>query len=478
MQHRSRKTVRKAARRRKRKAKQKQRKARLTNRQELQRAIGRFVIPDMFTDLKQHGNTRWIHTLLLRTSLFWMISERRNWRRRFREVVRVCVTEDNNDQSLTFEGFLKAVHREYVVMTERLIARLREVMLDEIPPELRQVSGRDVFAVDGTSLELPRTLANQKFFCADGVDVEDESGSECAWKQTPQMHLTTLWHVNSALPWEWRAAPGDTSERHDLRAMVGSLPEQALVVADAGFVGYDLWEAVLAEHVDFVVRVGSNVHLIEGLEPTGDRDDWVSFWPHEARRAGQPPQTLRLVKTKLGKTDAYLVTNVLDRENLSDLDVAALYRARWGVEVFYRGLKQTFGRRRLKGRTPASALAELHLSMLTLCTLHLLGLLASSEIQQASPSLPPLSTTGLLDAVRDALSCPDLHPPERESLCQQLRVAHLDDYLREGSKRSRRYPRQNQQGKCGSPVIRGPKREEQTKLATLIRKGLYQPIAI
>lgn len=431
----------------------------------------------MFTDIRQHGNTRWVYDLLLRTSLFWMISEQRNWRRRFEEVVRLWTKPGDDDRRLTFEGFLKAVRREYLVLKERMVSRLRQVMW-QIAPNLRQVAGRDVFAVDGTSLELPRTLANQNFFCGNDVDVANEDGSECTWKLAPQMHLTTLWHVRTGLPWQWEAAPGDTSERNDLRDMVGSLPENALVVGDAGFVGYDLWEAVLVEDVDLVIRVGSNVHLIVGLEPVEGRDDLVSFWPHEARRAGHSPRLLRLVKTKFGKTDVYLVTNVLDPKELSNADVVAIYQARWGVEVFYRGLKQTFGRRRLKGRTPESALAELHLSMLSLWMLHLLGLLESKERQAVKPSLPPLSTSGLLDAVRDAMSRPDEYPLVAESLSQRLQTAHRDNYQRKRPKKSRRYPRQNQQKKCGAPIIRPPKHEEQTKLNTMIRKGIYQAMAI
>ena len=116
--------------------------------------------------------------------------------------------------------------------------------------------------------------------------------------------------------------------------------------------------------------------------------------------------------------------------------------------------------------------------MLSLCMLHLMGLLESSEIKESSPSLPPLSTTRLLDAVRDALSQPELHPQEGQSLSDRLRVAHLDQYRRKGTKRSRRYPRQNQPKQCASPVIRAARPREQRKLETLIREGIYQPIAV
>lgn len=428
----------------------------------------------MFDDLKQHGNTAWKYNLLLRTSLLWMISERRNWRRRFAQVAAQWSLSADSGKALTFEGFLKAVRREYEIMTSRMTARLRQVMF-EIASELRQTAGRDVFAVDGTSLEMPRTRSNQEFFCGDDVDIDNENGSECGWKLTPQMQLTTLWHVGLGVPWSWCASPGNTDERNDLRAIVGELPPGAVLVADAGFVGYDLWQVVFDADVDLVVRVGATVHLIEGLEPVEGRKDLYSFWPQSARRAGHQPQLMRLVKTVLGKTEAYLLTNVHDVSVLSDDDVVAIYKARWGVEVFYRGLKQTFSRRRLLGRTPDSALAELNLSLLSLWMLHLLGTFESKQYQEQA-ELPSLSTIGLLDAFRDAMTMK--YYPDGESLKSVLANAQLDNYEREKDKQSRRYPRKNQQKKCAAPVIRPPVREEITKLESLAKQGKYNAVAV
>jgi hypothetical protein len=466
----------KTSRRRRRQAKKNQRqRATQTNRQLLKQALQRFVMPEMFADLRQHGHTRWLYDLLLRTSLMWAVSERRTWERRFEEVRRLWLEKLENCNDLTFRGFLKAVSREYEILAERLVARLRAVMF-ETAPQVRQVAGREVFAVDGTSLELPRTRANQEYFCGEGVDL-DKKGTD-RWKQTPQMHVTCLWHTRLGLPWDWRVAPGDTSERNDLREMAASLPKGALVVGDAGFVGYDLWEAVLGAGVDIVVRVGSNVHLIEDLESTGNRSDLVSYWPHDARHKDHPPRLVRLVKTELGDTEAYLVTNVLNPEDLSDADVVAIYKSRWGIELFYRGLKQTFARRRLLGRCPDSALAEVNLSLLSLWLVHLSGLEASPAIKAETPRVPSLSTIGLLDAFRDAIAHPNERPFADAALPSQLQAAHIDSYHRKLPKHSRCYPRKHQPDSCGSPVIRPAKHEERTKLESLIRNGLYQPLAV
>lgn len=62
---------------------------------------------------------------------------------------------------------------------------------------------------------------------------------------SPQLWLTLLWHVGSGLPWAWRTGPLGSSERQHLEAMLPELPANALLVADAGFVGYVVWQALL-----------------------------------------------------------------------------------------------------------------------------------------------------------------------------------------------------------------------------------------
>jgi len=53
------------------------------------------------------------------------------------------------------------------------------------------------------------------------------------------------------------------------------------------------------------------------------------------------------------------LTNVHDEASLSDSEVAALYRQRWTIEVMFRSLKQTLGKRAMRCETPALARYEL-----------------------------------------------------------------------------------------------------------------------
>ena len=420
----------------------------------------------MFTDLKQHGNTHWKPDILTRVALLWTLSERNTWRRRFKEVMQVFPLEVNGRQA-TFEGFRKALRARNDQLLPPLKRCLREAML-QFPATQRQTAGWDVFAVDGTRMELPRTLENQKHFCADYVDEPEADQTEGHNHHNPQMWLTTLWHVGLSAPWDWRTGPGNSSERDHLRQMIGGLPEGSLLVADAGFVGYDLWKQL--ENTPFLIRCGSSIHLINDLQETGDPTIYC-YWPIEARQAGKPPMRLRLIQVQIGKETVYLLTNVLDASRLSDEQARAIYLARWGIELFYRGLKQTLGCRRLLGRTPDSAQMELDWSLMGLWMIHLLAAQASSLSRTATESLPARSTARLLDAIRDVMHRASGYPDPGEDLASQLRNALLDGYQRKKSKKSRNYPRKNKHKRCGAPNIRAAKPVERRKLERLKLKG-------
>src|SRR5262249_31735911 len=187
---------------------------------------------------------------------------------------------------------------------------------------------------------------------------------------------TTLWHMGTGLPWDFRIGPGTDSERRHLEDMLASLPRQALVVADAGFTGYDLYRRLLAAGQNFLIRVGANVHLLRKLgyiEHEGA--DTVYLWPEKNRH--QPPVALRLIQRRQGKKKMYLVTNVRDPRALSPKSAGVLYEMRWGVEVFYRSLKQTLAKRQMLSRSPQAAQCEL---TWTMYGMWLLGLMSVSKI--------------------------------------------------------------------------------------------------
>lgn len=259
----------------------------------------------------------------------------------------------------SYSDFTKALVHVSPTLTEALKRRFRRQM-----PTIAGVSwrwGRWVaFAADGTRIEAPHTAAN-------------EAGLGCAGrdKTAPQVFLTLLWHLGTGLPWDDRVGPGTDSERTHLKQMVGDLPRHSLVVADAGFVGDDLCRRLLRWGHHFLLRVGGNITLLEGLGYCPEeRDGLVYLWP-EAHRRGRP-LVLRRIVLRQGTQEVHLLTDVLDPALLTDAEAAQLDAARWGEEVFFRSYKQTLQRRTLKSRTPETCLAE---TRWTVLGLWLLGLL-------------------------------------------------------------------------------------------------------
>jgi hypothetical protein len=264
------------------------------------------------------------------------------------------------------------------------------------------------------------------------------------------MWLTLLWHVGTGLPWAWRTGPSDSSERGHLEEMLAEMPENSLITADAGFVGYDFWKAILTAGHNFVIRVGANVHLIRELGYARQYDHTVYLWPDAAARKKQPPLVLRLIVINNGKHPVYLVTN-LTKSQLDDRQAGMIYGARWGIELFFRTFKQTFGCRKLRSRSADNAKLELDWSLLGLWCVCLLG---QRELTEVGEDPTWLSAAATIKAFQSTLREYRVRPESREDmLWTKLQAAVLDDYRRTRSKTARNYPRKKKRQAAGAPKI-------------------------
>jgi hypothetical protein len=120
--------------------------------------------------------------------------------------------------------------------------------------------------------------------------------------------------------------------------------------------------------------------------------------------------------------------------------------------LFYRHLKQTFQRRKLRSARAENARFEMEWSLTGLWAL---GLYALAQIRARGIPSQRLSIAGALRAFRRMLR-DYLHPVERGgSLRERLRDAVIDGYRRT-LKASRDYPRKKQERPPGPPRIVNP----------------------
>ena len=337
----------------------------------------------------------------------------------------------------TYQGLVKALLAS-AGLWEPLYEHLRQATCHQAGNRW-QIGGFAAFGVDGTKVSLPRCRANCRAF---GIAGRHGSG--------PQAYLTALLHLGSGLPWAWRIGPVGASERHHLRQMLGTLPAGALIVADAGFVGYAVLAAVLRSGRHVLIRAGANTHLIGdlGLKVTrGQARDRVYLWPERCwhKRYLRRPLLLRQIRLWQGRRQMVLLTDVLERSRLGSSTAQKIYRLRWGLEVRYRDLKGTLGKRKLYSRTPEKVRLELDLAMLGLW---LLGLLATRAGVRGRAWSVRLALRTAREAVADArtMSLQRLHAA--------MARARLDGYLRKRPKAARYWPHKKSYRRCGVPEIR------------------------
>jgi len=160
---------------------------------------------------------------------------------------------------------------------------------------------------------------------------------------------------------------------------------------------------------------------------------------------------LRLIVIHDGKQPVYLVTSVLTKGRLSDKQAIEIYRYRWGIELFFRTFKQTFGRTKLRSHSAENAQLELDWSLAALWSICLLG---QRELVRGGEAPAQLSAAAAIKAVQTTMRDYRVRPesPE-ETLSSMLAIAVLDGYKRSSSKTSRDYPRKKQRERISSPKI-------------------------
>lgn len=441
----------------------------------------------IFAGLGLHGNTSWSPSALVWLALCWAWSESRNVTDAFDEATRQCKQLGVAALS-TYQGFLNAL----VTWTNPILSLMWPVLhqrMRQIGGSFYEVGGWVPIAFDGSRSSAPRTRSNEKTLCAANYGTGQtakyrkkktknmrrrKNEKNKPQPQVPQVWITLLWHMGMRLPWTWRLGPSNSSERAHVMQMLddGDFPENTLFCGDAGFVGYPLWSHILDHGHHFLVRVGANVHLLsESANYKIGNDGRVLCWPQDAIQAGAPPLRLRLVKITIGKAKMWMLTSVAAPSKLPKKQIVRLYKMRWGIEVEFRGLKQTLGRAKLRCRNDRRVLAELNWSILAMAVAELFALKEQlapprSKTKADDPPADPQkrSLANTMRALRRCLNEPTQTPEPGHDLRSRLRLAVTDSYHRKRSKKARYRPPNPDKKPLGDPNLRELNQQEREQL--------------
>ncbi len=256
--------------------------------------------------------------------------------------------------STNTSGYCQARQRLPLEMVSALACYTGELMNKEIPSDWRW-HGKRVHLIDGTTVGLPDTAANQAVYPQPSGQAPGIGFPMC--RLMGVICLSSGAILNASLSSIKGKGSGEQSL---LRGMLDTFTAGDLVLGDAFFGSYFLLASLLDKGVDAVFeqlgarkrvtdfrqgkRLGPKDHLIELSKPQ-QKPGWMT---QEAYDSVPDTLTIRELKIK-GKV---LITTLLSDGEFPRHELAAFYKKRWHVEVDLRDIKTTLGMETLSCKTP------------------------------------------------------------------------------------------------------------------------------
>lgn len=257
-------------------------------------------------------------------------------------------------------GYCRARQRLPTEMVSALTRYVGQLTADQAPSQWHW-RGRRVRLIDGTTVTMPDTPANQQAYPQ--LDGQQVGLGFPICRIVGVICLASGAVLNAAMG-PFKGKGGD--ERALLRSLMSSFESGDLILGDALFATYFFIAAMQEKGVDILMqqqggrsrvadfrrgkKLGERDHLIVLKKPKL-RPEWMS-----EEQYNQAPSSLTVRECRVsGKT---LVTTLLCSRTTPKADLKSLYRQRWHVELDLRNIKTTMGMETLSCKTPAMAEKE------------------------------------------------------------------------------------------------------------------------
>jgi Transposase DDE domain len=366
-------------------------------------------------------------------------------------------------------AYCKARHR----LPEGLLARLTRVTgrrVQDQAPTPWTWNGRPLKVVDGTTVSMPDTPANQQAF---PQPRSQKPGLGFPLARLVVLFALTVGTVLDAALGRYRGKQtGETALFHTL---YDHLEPGDLLLADRCFSSY--WELALTRQrgADLVSRLhqrrradfrrgrrlGPDDHVVTWSKPK--RPEWLDEAGYDALPATLAVREVRVrVATPGFRTKVLVVvTTLLDPEEMTAEDVAVLYRIRWYVELDLRALKQTLQMDVLRCQSPDMVRKEVWAHLLAYNVIRD----QMAEAARAAGVYPiQLSFKGAVQAVNAFAGwLGTAGASELEAVCRRLREVIARYRIEERPNRSE--PRARKRWQKHYPPLREPRRQPGTRLA-------------
>ncbi|MGZ3387957.1 MAG: IS4 family transposase, partial [Isosphaeraceae bacterium] len=232
--------------------------------------------------------------------------------------------------------------------------------------------GRTVKVVDGTTVSMPDTHANQAAY--------PQSRSQAPGLGFPLARLVVVFCLATGVVLESAIGPArgkKTGENTLFRGLRDALEPGDVILADRLYCSYFDIAMLKARDIDVVFRLHQQRKCDLRCGRRLGREDRIVSWPRPGRPAWMDedtyehiPETLEVrqvrvrVETRGFRTRVLeLVTTLLDAEIYTRAQIALLYRQRWHAELDLRSIKVVLGMDVLRSKTPEMVRKEIGMTL-------------------------------------------------------------------------------------------------------------------
>lgn len=263
-------------------------------------------------------------------------------------------------------GYCRARQRLPLEMVSSLTRYLGELIDQKVPDQWRW-QGRQVRIIDGTTMTMPDTVANQATFPQQRGQQPGLGFPICRMVGITCLSSGAL--INSAIG-RFNGKGGD--EQTLLRTIQDTFQPGDIVLGDAFFATYFFIAEMQARGIDILMeqhgsrrrstdfrrgqRLGQRDHLLI-IDKPKIRPGWMSEVQYDAAPASI---TVRECKVA-GKI---MVTTMNCPKTAPKAALKALYKSRWNVELDIRHIKDTMGMNILSCKTPDMVIKEIWVYLL------------------------------------------------------------------------------------------------------------------
>lgn len=240
--------------------------------------------------------------------------------------------------------------RSYLIF-EQLFYVLLSQFRSVLPNKAQLGMDARVYSIDSTVVDLCLSLFSwAKFRVAKGA-----------------IKIHTRYDVVSQIPDLLMITEGTVHDSTQARFLTNDLSRDSIVIVDRAYVDYTWWKDLEERDITFVIRAKKNIQVVsvERAALSGEQgvlsDELIELVLPEAEK--KYPYRLRRITYYDEETKRTLVFLTNNRA-YSAGTIAALYKARWSIELFFKWIKQHLKIKTFLGTSKNAVMTQIWVAMI------------------------------------------------------------------------------------------------------------------